>query len=52
MNDEECKNELAKNSSIMYDPNIVKAVLINWDDIVTNTYKNFNCKSSDLLNIS
>lgn len=52
MNDEECKNELAKNSSIMYDPNIVKAVLINWDDIVTNTYRNFNCKSSDLLNIS
>lgn len=33
-------------------PDMVTAVLINWDDIVTKTYKNFNCTSSDLLNIS
>ncbi|WP_294406814.1 HD-GYP domain-containing protein [uncultured Clostridium sp.] len=38
MNDIQCRNELIRNSSIMYDPEVVNCVLINWNHIVCDTY--------------
>lgn len=47
MNDDQCRKELMNNSLIMYDPQIIECVLANWDDIVTDTYKDFTAKHSD-----
>lgn len=36
MSEEACKFEIMKNSGIMYDPDIVETVLINWGRVVSN----------------
>ena len=41
MSDCQCKTELINNSNLMYDPEIIECVLLHWDDIVTDTYNNF-----------
>ncbi|MDO5518833.1 MAG: HD-GYP domain-containing protein [Clostridium sp.] len=52
MNDTECINELIRNSSIMYDPDIISCLLLNWKDIVIDTYTNYNNSNKCILDSS
>ncbi|HCW52213.1 MAG TPA: phosphohydrolase [Clostridium sp.] len=50
MTDDECIQELVKNKSIMYDPEIIDCLLYHWDDIVTITYANDKIYNTEYIN--